>query len=41
MKKGDTLIGVAAKFKTTAAAIRKLNALKSSTLKVGQVLKIP
>jgi LysM repeat protein len=41
VKKGDTLIGVAAKFKTTAAAIRRLNALKSSTLKVGQVLKIP
>jgi len=41
VKKGDTLIGVAAKFKTTAAAIRKLNALKSSTLKTGQVLKIP
>jgi LysM repeat protein len=41
VKKGDTLIGVAAKFKTTAAAIRKLNALKSSSLTVGQVLKIP
>jgi LysM repeat protein len=41
VKKGDTLIGVAAKFKTTAAAIRKLNALQSSSLKVGQVLKIP
>jgi hypothetical protein len=41
VKKGDTLIGVAAKFKTTAAAIRRLNALKSASLKVGQVLKIP
>jgi len=41
VKKGDTLIGVAAKFKTTAAAIRKLNGLQSSSLKVGQVLKIP
>jgi hypothetical protein len=41
VKKGDTLIGVANKFKTTAAAIRSLNHLSSSTLKVGQVLKIP
>jgi LysM repeat protein len=41
VKKGDTLVGVAAKFKTTAAAIRRLNNLKTSTLHVGQVLKIP
>ncbi len=41
VKKGDTLIGVAAKFKTTASAIRKLNGLTSSTLHTGQVLKIP
>jgi hypothetical protein len=41
VKKGDTLIGVATKFKTTAAKIRTLNALKSSTLHVGQTLKIP
>ena len=39
--KGDTLVGVANKFKTTAAAIRQLNNLTSSTLHVGQVLKIP
>ena len=32
---------IAAKFETTAAAIQKLNGLKSPTLKVGQVLKIP
>jgi LysM domain len=41
VKKGDTLIGVATKFKTTAAKIRTLNGLKSSTLHVGQTLKIP
>ena len=41
VKKGETLVGIAAKFKTTAAAIRKLNNLKSSTLRTGQVLKIP
>ena len=41
MKRGDTLIGVASKFKTTAAKLRSLNALESSTLRIGQVLKIP
>jgi hypothetical protein len=41
VKKGDTLIGVATKFKTTAAKIRALNGLKNSTLHVGQTLKIP
>jgi LysM repeat protein len=41
VKRGDTLIGVASKFKTTAAKLRSLNALKSSTLRIGQVLKIP
>ena len=41
VKKGDTLVGVANRFKTTAAKIRALNGLKSNTLNVGQVLKIP
>jgi hypothetical protein len=41
VKKGDTLVGVATKFKTTAAKIRALNGLKSSTLHTGQTLKIP
>jgi LysM repeat protein len=42
VKKGDTLQGIAAKYKTTVAAIRTLNDLKStSTIHTGQVLKIP
>jgi LysM repeat protein len=41
VKKGDTLVGIANKYKTTAAKIRTLNGLKSNTLKAGQVLKIP
>jgi nucleoid-associated protein YgaU len=41
VKRGDTLIGIASKFKTTAAKIRALNGMKNNTLKIGQVLKIP
>lgn len=41
VKRGDTLSGIATRFKTTAAKIKALNGLKSNTLKVGQVLKIP
>jgi len=41
VKKGDTLAAIAARFGTTAAKIKTLNGLKSNTLKVGQVLKIP
>jgi hypothetical protein len=41
VKKGDTLAAIAGRFGTTAAKIKTLNGLKSNTLKVGQVLKIP
>ena len=41
VKKGDTLITIAKKYGTTAAKIKTINGLKSSTLHVGQVLKIP
>jgi hypothetical protein len=41
VKKGDTLVAIATKFQTTAAKIKALNGLKSSTLHVGQVLSIP
>ncbi len=41
VKKGDTLLVIASRFKTTAAAIRQLNGLSTNVLKVGQVLKIP
>jgi LysM repeat protein len=41
VKKGDTLIGIASKFGTTVTAIRRLNGMSNSSLKIGQVLKIP
>ena len=41
VKKGDTLLGIATQYGTTPAAIRSLNALSGSSLKIGQVLKIP
>jgi hypothetical protein len=41
VKKGDTLAAIASRFGTTTAKIQTLNGLKSNTLKVGQVLKIP
>jgi LysM repeat protein len=42
VKAGDTLIGIAAKFGTTAKAIASLNGISDiSSLKIGQVLKIP
>lgn len=39
--KGDTLRAIAAKFKTTVAKIQAANGLKTTTLKIGQVLNIP
>jgi LysM repeat protein len=41
VKKGDTLLAIAKRFGTTAAKIKAINGLSSSTLHVGQVLKIP
>jgi LysM repeat protein len=41
VKKGDTLGGIAAKFKVSVAALRAANGLKSNTIHSGQVLKIP
>jgi hypothetical protein len=41
VKKGDTLLGIAKRFNTTAAKIRAANGLTSNSLKIGQVLKIP
>lgn len=39
--RGDSLAKVSAKFKTTNAVLRKLNSLRTDTLRVGQVLKLP
>lgn len=41
VKKGDTLYNIAKVYDTTVEEISKLNNLKSSSLVVGQVLKIP
>lgn len=41
VKSGDTLGGIAEKYGTTAAAIRRANGIKGSTIRVGQTLIIP
>jgi LysM repeat protein len=41
VRSGDTLAGIAGKFKTTATAIKKLNGLTNNTIHIGQKLKIP
>lgn len=41
VQKGDTLWQIANKYGTTASAIMKLNGLSSSSLSIGQVLRIP
>jgi LysM repeat protein len=41
VKSGDTLIGIAKQFHTTVKAIESANNLTSTSIKVGQVLKIP
>jgi LysM domain-containing protein len=41
VKSGDTLVGIASTFSTSVAAIQELNGLKSSDLKIGELLKIP
>ena len=41
VKPGDTLIGIAKRFGTTAKAISAANSLKTTSIKVGQKLTIP
>jgi len=41
VKKGDTLYGLASKYKTTVAQLKKTNRLKSDKLKTGQKLILP
>jgi len=41
VKSGDTLSEIARKYHTSMAAIKKLNHLRSDTIRIGQVLKIP
>jgi membrane-bound lytic murein transglycosylase D len=40
-KAGDTLLGLAKRYKTSVAKLRTLNSLKGNNVKVGQQLKIP
>ena len=41
VKKGDTLIKIAKKFRVSVSEIKKTNKLKSSKLYAGQIIKIP
>ncbi len=41
VRAGDTLFGIATRFGTTVRALKAANGLTSSTIHVGQVLKIP
>jgi LysM repeat protein len=41
VKKGDSLYGIAAKYKTTVPLLKKVNKLKSDTLQIGQKLSVP
>lgn len=41
VKKGDTLYGIAGKYKTTVAQLKKTNKLKSDNLQIGQKLILP
>lgn len=41
VKRGDSLWIIAKRFQTTTKAIQNLNSLSGTTLKIGQVLKIP
>lgn len=41
VKKGDTLYSIAKKYNTTVNEIKDINNLKSNTLSIGQILKIP
>ena len=41
VKKGDTLYGLSLRYKTTVAAIKKANGLKSDLIRPGQKLVVP
>ncbi len=41
VKSGDTLIGIAAKYKVSVQSIMTLNGLKDETIRIGDELKIP
>lgn len=41
VKKGDTLSGIAARYKTTVTKIKSANGLSSTMIRIGQKLRIP
>jgi LysM repeat protein len=41
VRAGDTLSGIARKYHTSVAKIKKANNLRSDRIQIGQVLKIP
>ncbi|HOJ41119.1 MAG TPA: LysM peptidoglycan-binding domain-containing protein, partial [bacterium] len=41
VKKGDTLSGLASRYNTTVAVLKKMNNLSSDLILVGQALKVP
>jgi len=41
VRRGDTLSGIARRYRTTTGNLRKLNNLKGSTLRIGQRLQVP
>jgi membrane-bound lytic murein transglycosylase D len=41
VRRGDTLSGIANRYKTSVRNLRQLNNMKGSTLRVGQALKVP
>lgn len=41
IQSGDTLAGIARSSDTTVSELKKLNGLKSNSLKIGQVIKVP
>lgn len=41
IKRGDTLLGIASRYHVSIIDLRKINALRSDVLRVGQVLTIP
>jgi len=41
IRRGDTLSGIAQRYRVTQVALRNVNRLRNSQLKVGQVLRIP
>ena len=38
---GDTLSGIASRYRISFASLKKVNGLRSDMIKIGQVLKIP